>query len=187
MGNRAAPFIIMGVKTSGRSWVVVFGLVILLILPGYILGDTQEGAFSTCSSRSSNEDSEPNDNINSASLVQFTFTIQINGSFSSSDTVDWYKFQVTKGDSSGNGATHFAIVLTDVSTGSGVQMQLFGDNSKPPYPHKLATSVIHDALNPNPNATPGIFDMVSPHDGYMYIKVVPNGVANGNYTVVCKK
>ncbi|MCK5559432.1 MAG: hypothetical protein KAJ51_02520, partial [Thermoplasmata archaeon] len=98
---------------------------------------------------------ERNNDVNNAHRVTFTFTWTINGSLSSSDTVDWYKFQVTKGDASGNGATHFAIILSDKNTGSGVQMMLYGDNAKPPYLHRLAVSVVHDASNPNPNATPG--------------------------------
>jgi DNA-binding MarR family transcriptional regulator len=130
--------------------------------------------------RDPNYDIEPNNELQKASLLTSNTHTIINGSLSNSDTVDWYKFFVTKGDNFGNYADRFILVLTDNNTGSGVYLELFGPNTKPPYPHHLARSIVDNALIPNPNAT-AVIDMVAPIDGYLHARVLPNGVPNGEY------
>ena len=147
-----------------------------------LIGDVNSGSPSTRTSRA-NQDTEPNNNMATASIITYTTHLRVNGTLTATDTVDWYTLQLSKGDSLANNPDHFAIALQDISTGSGVSMQFFSPNTKPPYPHVLAISNVHDHSNPDPNASSAIIDMIPPLDGWFFLRVLPNGVANGNYTL----
>jgi hypothetical protein len=148
----------------------------------FIGNDNPRSTSSTRTSRA-NQDQEPNNSMATASIITYTSHVRFNGTLSSTDTVDWYTLQLSKGDSSATNPDHFAIALQDISTGTGVSMQFLSPNSKPPYPHKLAISEVHDFNNPDPNASSAIIEMVPPLDGWYFLRVLPNGVANGNYTL----
>ncbi len=119
-------------------------------------------------------DSEPNNNMNDATKINPKIG-DINffyGNFSTTDTVDWYKFYASKGDASGNNADRFNIILSDNNTTGGVSMELFAPG---PYHHKLGTSIVHVKTA----VVPAIFDMVAPLNGTYYIKVKLNGIPMG--------
>ena len=165
------------------------GMVCLLFLtPMVELLDLQSFRAETSRGiRTTNIDQEPNNNLQNANEVTWSTSIRINGSLSETDSVDWYKFYLTKGDANANDPDHIAISLTDNNTGTGVLMELFGPNTKPPYPHKLAVSEVNNAQNPDPNASASIIEIVPPLDGYFFLRILPNGVPNGNYILVFYK
>jgi hypothetical protein len=123
-----------------------------------------------------NEDAdyEPNNNIQDANLLNLKYdnNSYIFGNFSSVDQVDWFKFNVSKGDRNGNNADRFYFSLTDVATTTGVFMELYAPL---PWPHKLIRSQVNDRLIQGQN--PGLIELVSPVNGTFYLKICPNGTA----------
>jgi hypothetical protein len=128
-------------------------------------------------------DTEPNDDILNAQFIPKADFTHINGTLIGSDTKDWYRTTLTKGDNSGNYAEQVVFVLGDVSTGSGVKMALYGNKSRPPYPHLLAITRVHDAVKSDPNVSAAVITLVAPVDGEYYLKVMPNGIGKGNYSL----
>jgi hypothetical protein len=116
-------------------------------------------------------DFEPNNELLNANQLNLKVdnNTYIFGNFSPSDAVDWYKFNVSKGDLNGNNADRFYFSLTDESSSSGVYMELYAPL---PWPHKLATSTINHKLFGGED--PALIELVAPLNGTFYLKVLSN-------------
>lgn len=131
----------------------------------------------------SDSQGEPNNNLSNAKFIKLKLSGNsfLFGNFTPTDSIDWYKFNVTKGDNNGNNADRFYFSLTDDNTTTGVLMELFTPS---PWPHKLVRSIVHDKDSGSPD--PAMIDMVAPLDGTYYLKIIPNGLptkANESYVL----
>ena len=125
------------------------------------------------------EDSEPNDDMNNATRLNIPVglgnNIWFKGDFSPSDTEDWYRFDASKGDASGNNADRILIDLTANNNTNGVKMELYAPK---PYPHRLGTSIVH--VSGSPSSPLSSFDMMAPLNGTYFLKVMPNDMPSSS-------
>jgi hypothetical protein len=132
-------------------WLILISLLCSSILPLTVpLAGTAEGTGdetepSTRGSRA-NQDEEPNDNFNSASVINLIpfLPMLLSGGFNTTNDVDYYKTYLANGHPTGNSASSINMYLMGGTLNSSAYFEVFDPNR-----HMIGRSVTTQSTDPN--------------------------------------